>query len=181
MPVVVSVGLVRDRETGAGQPAEHLVAGRVVVIAAAVGHLAGDLAGVVGRGQRAVGQFHGDVGRRPVGQDGGQAGRDAGPVLGATYSSASTHSRPSYWSGSSARSCRGSTRDGTCGCLRRAWASIPADWSTPVTWSPAASSAGQFLPVPQAASSTEPPWRTSPASRATNAACEGLIVPQFSS
>src|ERR1035438_7861211 len=62
-------------------------------------------------------------------------------------------------------------------CLRRAWASMPADWSTPVTRKPAASSTGQYLPVPQAASRTSPPGRINVITRVTNAACDGLIAP----
>src|SRR5271163_854866 len=72
VPVVIGVGLVGDGEPGGGQPAAHLAAGRVVVVAAAVG----------GRRQRPAGELHGDVRGGLVVEHGGQAGRDDGPVLG---------------------------------------------------------------------------------------------------
>lgn len=84
VPVVVGVLLVLDAEPGSRQPATCLVPGRIIVVAAsfaALEILAGHLPRVDRRRQRAIMDFHGDVGRCPRLQRGGQAGGRAGPVL----------------------------------------------------------------------------------------------------
>ena len=50
----------------------------------------------------------------------------------------------------------------------RAWASIPADWSTPMIRMPAAAISGKYLPVPHGASSTVLPAGIMPSRRATH-------------
>ena len=68
VPVAVGVLLVLDPEPGSRQPATYLVPGRIVVVAASLASLeilAGHLARVDGRRQRAVMYFHGEVGRCP--------------------------------------------------------------------------------------------------------------------
>jgi hypothetical protein len=53
----------------------------------------------------------------------------------------------------------------------RARASMPADWSTPATRTPAAASIGKYLPVPHGASSTVAPGPIRRSTRATHSCC----------
>jgi hypothetical protein len=54
----------------------------------------------------------------------------------------------------------------------RAWASMPADWSTPTTRRPDARTSAKYLPVPHGASRTVPPDGQVASRRSTNDSCE---------
>ena len=60
----------------------------------------------------------------------------------------------------------------------RARASMPADWSTPATRTPAAASIGKYLPVPHGASSTVAPGPIRRSTRATHSRCtsQGILL-----
>jgi hypothetical protein len=89
-------------------------------------------------------------------QDRGELAEDHGPVLGPDVlhrvdaekpveRDAGLRRRAIVWSG--LRTIV------TSGCLPAAISNIAREWSTPTTSTPAAASIGQYVPVPQAASS----------------------------